>query len=131
VAVGHGEYTVAYFDVHPKTSNEAFGALIEDWVGILVSDGYAVYERWVELTQTCLTHLIRQTRGLSEGKNQEIRAFGRRALAELKRLCSVARAPPIIVGEWRAFYARLSHLISRNHDREDEEGTFARRLLSD
>lgn len=40
----------------------------------------------------------------------------------------MAKAPPT-VGEWRAFYARLSHLISQNHDRQDEAGKFARHLL--
>ena len=122
--------TVAYFKVHPKRSKEAFAALIEDWVGILVSDGYGVYQRWVELRQTCLAHLIREARGLSERKNPEIAAFGRRALAELQRLCSMAHAPPN-VGKWRAFYARLSRLISQHHDREDEAGKFSRRLLSE
>jgi transposase len=120
--------TVAYFMIHPKRSKKAFAALIDDWTGILVSDGYKVYQKWVKLRQTCLAHLIRDARGLSQRKDPEIAAFGRKALAELQRLCHMANAPPT-VGQWRAFYARLSHLISQNHDRKDETGKFARRLL--
>ena len=116
------------FMIHPKRSKVAFAALIDDWVGILVSDGYKVYQKWVELRQTCLAHLIRDARGLSDRSNPEVAAFGSKALAELQRLCHMANAPPT-VGQWRAFYARLSHLISRNHDRDDEAGRFARRLL--
>jgi transposase len=94
----------------------------------LVSDGFKVYQKWVELRQTCLAHLIRTAKGLALRKDPEIAAFGRRALAELYRLCSMAHAPPTL-GQWSAFYARLSHLISQNHDRKDEAGQFARRLL--
>jgi transposase len=120
--------SVAYFMIHPKRSKEAFCALIEDWVGILVSDGYGVYRKWVNLRQTCLSHLIRKATSLSEKNHAEIASFGKRALAELQRLCHMAHDPPN-VGQWRAFYARLSRLISENHDRKDEAGRFARRLL--
>lgn len=119
---------VAYFMIHPRRSKEAFGALIDHWAGILVSDGFKVYQHWVQLRQSCLAHLIRTAKGLAQRKDPEIAAFGRRALAELHRLCSMAHAPPT-VGQWRAFYARLSHLISQNHDRKDEAGKLARRLL--
>ena len=34
---------VAFFMIHPNRSKEAFKALIGDWVGILVSDGYGLY----------------------------------------------------------------------------------------
>ena len=40
----------------------------------------------------------------------------------------MATAPPT-GGAWRAWYARLCHLISQYHDRQDEAGKFARRLL--
>jgi len=36
---------------------------------------------------------------------------------------------PPNVGQWRAFYARLSRLINRHHDRKDEAGKLARSLL--
>ena len=49
-------------------------------------------------------------------------------MAELQRLCHMAKAPPT-GGEWRAWYARLCRLIDHYHDRQDEAGRFARRLL--
>ncbi|MHC1744540.1 MAG: IS66 family transposase [Syntrophobacteraceae bacterium] len=119
---------VAFFMIHPKRSKEAFAALIEDWDGILVSDGYGVYKDWVNLRQTCLAHLIRTADGLAQRSDPEIAAFGKWAAAEIRRLCDMAHAPPTI-GEWRAFYARLSRLINNNLDRKDDAGKFARRLL--
>jgi len=121
---------VAFFMVHAHRSKDAFAELIEDWQGILVSDGYGVYCRWVDLRQTCLAHLIRTAKGLSQRKDPQIARFGEKALAELQRLCSMAHAPPNL-GEWQTFYARLSHLISQNHDRKDDAGKFARRLLKE
>src|SRR5262249_61089703 len=66
--------------------------------------------------------------GLAEGQNVELAACGPWALVELQRLCHMATAPPT-GGEWRAWYARLCHLIDQYHDRQDEAGKFARRLL--
>jgi len=40
----------------------------------------------------------------------------------------MATAPPT-GGEWRAWYARLCKLIDQYHDRPDDAGRFARRLL--
>ena len=72
--------------IHPKRSKEAFAALIKDWEGILVSDGYRVYKQWVNLRQTGLAHLIRTADGLSQRSDPEIAAFGRWAAAEIRRL---------------------------------------------
>jgi len=33
--------------IHPRRSKEAFFDLIEDWSGLLVSDGYGVYQKGV------------------------------------------------------------------------------------
>lgn len=120
--------TVAFFMVHPRRSKEAFAALIKDWVGVLVSDGHLVYRQWVQLRQSCLAHLIRKAKALAESNHAEIARFGRNAAVELGRLCQMAHAPPN-VGQWRAFYARLSRLINKHHDRKDEAGKLARRLL--
>jgi transposase len=87
--------------IHPHRSKEAFAALIDDWAGILVSDGHGVYRYWVQARQTCLAHLIRTARGLAERQNAELAACGAWALAELQRLCHMAMAPPTS-GEWRA-----------------------------
>src|SRR5256714_3409992 len=55
----------AFYLIHPHRSKEAFAALIDDWAGILVSDGYGVYQHWVQARQTCLAHLLRSARGLA------------------------------------------------------------------
>jgi transposase len=114
--------------IHPHRSKEAFKALIDTWEGILVSDGLALYRKWVNLRQTCLGHLIRAAQGLSESTNPQIQKFGKSAQGELKRLCHMAHAPPT-KAQWRAFYARLCKLIFNNIDYKDDRGRFARRLL--
>ena len=78
--------TVAFFTVQASRSQAAFEALVERWAGILVSDGYGVYRQWVHRRQTCLAHLIRRARGLSERKEPELAWFGSRVMAELQRL---------------------------------------------
>jgi transposase len=120
--------TVACYMIHPHRSKEAFAALIDDWAGILVSDGYGVYQTWVTHRQTCLAHLIRTARGLAERQVPDLAACGTWALAELQRLCHMATAPPT-GGECRAWYTRLCRLIDHDHDRSDDAGRFARRLL--
>jgi transposase len=119
--------TVSLFLIHANRSKEAFFDLIEDWTGILVSDGYGVYQDWVNRRQTCLAHLIRTARGLAETSNPELSACGRWALKELQRLCHMAKAPPT-GGEWQAWYARFCNLIGRYHERKDDAGRLARRL---
>lgn len=120
--------SVAFFMIHSNRSKAAFKDLIKEWDGILVSDGYRLYTKWVGLRQTCLAHLIREAKKLSESQNEEIAKFGANALAELRRLCHMAHAPPTN-GEWRAFYARLIKLITRNLGKKDDAGKFAARLL--
>ncbi len=122
--------TVAFFLVHPHRSKEAFAALIDDWVGILVSDGYGLYCQWVELRQSCLAHLIRKAKGLAESSDPQIARFGRKMAAELGRLCHMAHSPPT-VGYWRTWYARFTHLLSEHQQRKDAAGTFARRLVGE
>jgi transposase len=119
---------VAFYMIHPRRSKAAFAALIDDWEGILVSDGYGVYQKWVEARQTCVAHLIRTARGLAERPHPDMAACGAWALAELQRLCHMAKAPPT-GGEWRAWYARVCKLIDQYHDRQDDAGRFMRRLL--
>jgi len=118
----------AFFMIHEHRSKEAFKALIRDWAKILVSDGYGMYTKWVGLRQTCLHHLIRKARALSESRNPDIAKFGRNVMNELQRLCHMAHAPPT-KGEWRMFYARFIALITRNIDKKDEAGKLARRLF--
>jgi transposase len=53
----------AFYRIDTRRSKAAFLALIDDWDGVLVSDGYSVYHTWVSTRQTCLAHLIRRARG--------------------------------------------------------------------
>jgi transposase len=119
--------TVALFTVQASRSQAAFEALVASWAGILVSDGYTVYQQWVHGRQTCLAHLIRRARGLAERKEPELARFGRRVLAELQRLVHWAQAPPT-AGAVQAWYARLVHLLNQYRPRKDEAGTLARTL---
>ena len=119
--------TVSLYLIHPNRSKDAFLALIEEWQGILVSDGYGVYQRWVESRQTCLAHLIRSARGLSQKRDTQLAACGTWALKELQALCHMAKAPPS-GGEWSAWYARFCRLLKRYHERLDDAGRLTRRL---
>jgi transposase len=119
--------TVAFFKVQASRNKAAFEALIERWAGILISDGYGVYQRWVHGRQTCLAHLIRRARGLAERHDPEIAWFGHRALAELQRMVHWATAPPTS-GDVQTWYARMVHLIDQYRHQHDEAGTFARTL---
>ena len=85
--------TAALYMIHPHRSKEAFAALIDDWTGLLVSDGYGVYHHWVQARQTCLAHLIRTARGLVARDNPDVAACGTWALAELQRLCLYGHGP--------------------------------------
>jgi transposase len=119
--------TVALFTVDTSRSKAAFEALVERWAGILVSDGYGVYQHWVHGRQTCLAHLIRRARGLSERPDPEVARFGRRVVAELQRLVQWAQAPPT-AGAVQTWYARMIHLVGHYRLRRDEAGTLARTL---
>ena len=117
----------ALFMIHSRRSWEAFQELIRDWKGILVSDGYNVYCKWVGLRQTCLSHLIRDAKRLSQSLNVDIMLFGRWVWEDLRCLCHMANAPPS-EKEWEEFYGRLIQLIARFRDNKAATGTFARRL---
>jgi transposase len=86
--------TTALFSVKASRSKQAFEELIGHWAGILVSDGYGVYRKWVQMRQTCLAHLIRKAEGLAERTDREIARFGERVCSELRLLIQWAHAPP-------------------------------------
>ena len=119
--------TVAFFHVQASRSKAAFKALVKQWSGILVSDGYGVYRQWMHQRQACMAHLIRRARGLSERKAPELTRFGCRIMAELQRLVHWATAPPTS-GEVQTWYARMVHLLGHYRLQRDEAGTFARTL---
>jgi transposase len=119
--------SVAYFQIHPNRSKGAFAQLIANWTGVLVSDGDLVYQSWQGLRQSCLAHLIRTAKGLTERLEAGIARFGAQVHAELQRLCHMGTERPT-VGQWRAWYARFRALVNHHGTREDQAGTFARRL---
>jgi transposase len=119
--------TVALFKVQASRNKAAFEALIGRWAGILVSDGYGVYQHWMHQRQTCLAHLLRRARGLAERKEPEVAWFGGRVMAELQRLVHWAQAPPT-AGEVQTWYMRMVHLLNQSRGQQDEAGTFARTL---
>lgn len=123
---------VAFFKIHKERSRKAFLSLIENWRGILVSDGYNVYQTWVNLRQACLAHLIRHAKGLSEHPKKDIREFGKAITIKLQQLCSMADEKPDLE-EWNEFYTGFIDLIFNNCTRycKDEAGKFARRLLKE
>ena len=122
-----GNSAAAFFMVHANRNKKAFKSLIDKWEGILVSDNYGVYRNWVNMQQTCLSHLIRKAKGLAQHKDPEIAKCGAWARNELQKLVGMANAPPT-KGQWRAFYARFCRLISLYRDRQDQAGTYVRSL---
>lgn len=120
--------TVAYFMIHKNRSKQAFQELILDWDGILVSDNYGVYTKWINLRQACLAHLIRKAKGLSERKDPVTSEFGQLVAKDLQLLCHWASEFP---GgrEWRDFYERFTNLIFDHQNHEGEVGTLARSLI--
>jgi transposase len=123
-----GSDTAALDMMHPHRSKDACAARIDDWAGILVSEGYGVSRHGVQARQTCPAPLIRTARGVAARDNPALAACGTWALAELQRLCQMATAPPT-GGEWRAGYARLCKLIDQYHDHTADAGRFTRRLV--
>ena len=121
---------VSYFMIHSHRSKEAFLALIGNWEGILISDDYGLYRNWVHKRQTCLAHLIRRAKALSEMKTESIREFGQSVLKELRLLCHWANAPPS-QKQWTDFYSRFILLLFLFEGADDEAGTLARRLLAE
>ena len=118
---------VAFFMIHSNRSQAAFDELIGAWEGILVSDGYRIYQKWVEKRQTCLAHLIRRAKGLSERSDPELAKCGKWSRDELRRLCKMAKDPPTMA-QWSSFYARLCRLITLYRDADSEAGKFVRHI---
>ena len=118
---------VAFFMIHPNRNKEAFFQLIEDWKGILISDHYGVYVKWVNQRQACLAHLIRKAKGLAEKKDDSIRQFGQSILKELRLLCHWAKKPPD-EKQWTDFYSRLLLLLILHEGADNDAGKLARSI---
>ena len=121
---------VAFFMIHKNRSYQAFCQLVDAWEGILVSDDYGLYRKWVHERQTCLAHLIRAARALSQRKDPELARFGTHLKSELKRLIRWRHELPT-VGEWQAFIARFKGLLNKHYLRKDDSGTLSRRIVGE
>lgn len=119
---------VAFYRVDPKRSKEAFKRLIEDWQGILVSDGYGLYRNWVHGRQTCLAHLIRKADGLAERRKPNLRRFGHMTASLLRQLITFADSPPD-PKHWNHFYRQLLFMLSLYESDKDDAGRLARQIL--
>lgn len=93
---------VAYVQSHPHRSKAACPQRINAWRGLLVSDGYRVYQAWEGLRQSCWAPLIRTAKGLAESVEAGMAHFGGRVHAELQRLGHRKTERPTR-GQWRAW----------------------------
>jgi transposase len=118
----------AFYLMHPHRATEACAALIDDWAGLLGSDGSGVSQRWAQARQPCLAPLLRTARGLAARTVPEVAACGTGALAERQRLCHRATAPPT-GGAGRAWDARWCKWMAPSHDQPHDAGRCARRGL--
>ena len=121
-------HTVAFFMVHPNRSKLAFEQLVEDWKGILVSDNYGVYVKWVNSRQNCLAHYIRKAKALVERKDKSISRFGKSVRKQLQQLCHWAKAPPS-EKQWTEFYSEFLLNLLLFESADDDAGQLARSLL--
>ncbi|BBO68082.1 hypothetical protein DSCA_61040 [Desulfosarcina alkanivorans] len=118
---------VAFYRIDPHRSKAAFENLIQDWNGILVSDGYGLYQKWVH-RQTCLAHLIRKADALTERKKPDLRRFGEIVAAWLRQLVSFAKEPPDSK-QWSDFYTFFLFTVSLWEEDKTDAGRLARQIV--
>ena len=119
---------IAFYRIDPNRSKRAFEDLVQDWSGILISDSYALYCSWTNSRQTCLAHLIRKAKGLSERKKLDLRRFGNIITASLQQLCHFAKSPPD-PKKWNQFYSHLLFALSLYEDDQNDAGRLARQIV--
>jgi transposase len=119
---------VAFYRIDPHRSKKAFEALIQDWQGILISDSYGLYRKWIHGRQTCLAHLIRKAIALAEKKKLDQKRFGEIMTALLRRLTQFAKDPPTS-RQWTEFYRLLLFTLSLWETDTSGAGQLARQVL--
>jgi transposase len=120
--------SVAFFRIDPHRSKEAFLRLIESWAGILVSDSYGLYCKWVHGRQVCLAHLIRKADALVERKKPDIRRFGQVVGSHLRQLVHFSKDPPTPL-QWKTFYSHLLFTLSLWENESNDAGKLARQIV--
>ena len=119
---------VAYYRIDPNRSKKAFERLIENWKGILISDSYGLYRKWVNDRQTCLAHLIRKAVGLSQRRKRNLKQFGQVMAAFLRQLVGFSHQRPS-PKQWNVFYIHLLHTLRLYEPDKDDAGKLARQIL--
>jgi transposase len=118
---------VAFYRIDPHRSKEAFEQLVQDWQGILISDSYGLYRKWIN-RQTCLAHLIRKAEALAESKKADLRRFGEIIAAWLRQLIHFAKEPPD-PRQWSDFYTFFLFTMSVWEPDKTDAGKLARQIV--
>lgn len=82
--------TVTVFWIAHRTSELIDNILGHEYSGWLMSDGYAVYRKYLNRVR-CWAHLIRKAEGLKEALNQEAHLFGLQTLVLMDVLMKAIR----------------------------------------
>lgn len=118
---------VAFYRIDRHRSREAFDKLVEDWDGILISDGYGLYRKWVN-RQTCLAHLIRKADALAESTKSDQRRFGAVVAGWLRQLVHFAKEPPDPY-QWSDFYKYFLLTMSLWESDDTDAGRLSRQII--
>lgn len=119
--------TVTFYCISHR-GQELVRNLLEDYAGILMSDGWQAY-RWLKNRLRCWAHLKRKAVGLSESYSADGRRFGQETLAlwsALREAVLKARAGPpgSIRGDFEArlgaFRIRCEALRGSSHEKTRE-----------
>lgn len=119
---------VAFYRIDAHRSKEAFNQLIQDWQGILVSDSYGLYRKWVHGRQACIAHLIRKADALSERKKPDLRRFGHIMASSLRQLIQFSKDPPTCQ-QWSQYYSLLLFTLSLWEPDKTDAGKLARQIV--
>ena len=117
----------ALYRIDEHRSSEAFHALIGDWHGTLVSDGYGVYKGWDGPHQYCLAHALRKARFLKESPTKEIAKAGTEIYGYLKTLGEMQDKHPT-ENEWNRWSSKYTRFINKHLDDGDDVGELAKYL---
>jgi transposase len=118
---------VAFYRIDPNRTKKAFEQLIQDWNGVLISDSYGCYIKWID-RQTCLGHLIRKADALAERKKKELNEFGQLSGIWLRKLIEFSKEPPD-QKRWSEFHAHFLFTLMLWEDDDNEAGKLARQVL--
>ena len=121
-------HSVTFYRIDAHRSKQAFFKLIEDWAGILVSDSYGLYRKWVHGRQVCIAHLIRKADALVERKKPDMRRFGQIMGSHLRQLVQFSKDPPTSL-QWKTFYSHLLFTLSLWESESNDAGRLARQIV--